>query len=174
MIGGPEHQSCAQIVFSWLQFPPFHPRPTPQHLRRTAREAHAAGCQNVFVGMYARIAPGVDPARQKAFIVLWSTFNLLSCAGFLVLLGIGISSARGRRNAVLLSFETVFALTTGVNTMLTWTGHVGNAETPWTLCLISGSLGSALASGQAVAACVLVVKVGMQLSDSAIQLIDYT
>jgi hypothetical protein len=114
--------------------------------------------------MHARIDPGVDPGRQKTLIVLWSLFNLLACAGFLVLLGVGLSTARGRQNAVLLSFETIFALTTAVNTMLTWTGHVGKAETPWTLCLVSGSLGSALAAGQASAACVLVAKVSYALS----------
>jgi hypothetical protein len=111
---------------------------------------------------YAATAPGGDPAGHTAFIVVWSVFNLCSCAGFVLLVVVGLCARR--RNAVLLSFEAVFALATGMNTLLTWTGAVGRVPTPFASCLVSGTLGAALAPGQAAAACALVVKVRARLS----------
>jgi hypothetical protein len=96
--------------------------------------------------MPSATAPGVDPARQLGFIVAWSALNLLACAGFALLVVFGLHARR--RNAVLLSFETVFALATGSNALLTWTGAVGSVPTPSGLCLASAALTGAFAVAQ--------------------------
>jgi hypothetical protein len=112
--------------------------------------------------MYATTTPGIDPAQSRLFIVVWSVFNLLACVGFTALAVVGLLARR--RNAVLLSFELAFALTAGLNTILTWTGTVGRVPTPFTPCLISGTLGAALALAPAVSACALVIKVHAECS----------
>jgi hypothetical protein len=107
--------------------------------------------------MYATTAPGIDPTQSRPFIIVWSVFNLLACAGFSALAAIGLCARR--RNAVLISFELAYALMTALNTILTWTGTVGSIPTPFMPCLIGGTLGAAMTPAPAVGACALVIKV---------------
>jgi hypothetical protein len=105
------------------------------------------------------LAPHVHPAAQRTEVVLWSTFNLLACAGFLAMFVARLCVPRRRKNLVLLNLEFAFFFATGGSASLTWTGHVMDRDVPFGLCLASGAFMSSISTIQTGAAFALTCKV---------------
>jgi hypothetical protein len=111
-------------------------------------------------GAVSKTDAGVNPRAQLTLILLWAIFDLLACAGFAVLLAIGLLTRRGKNNPVLLSLFAVFLLATASGPLLTWTGYAMSMDVPAGLCLVSGAFGSSWSAAQVSSAFALVLKVG--------------
>lgn len=107
----------------------------------------------------ANVDTGVDPRKQLTLVVLWATFNLLACAGFITLFITGLFIRRARRNPILLSFFASFTIATAAGALLSYTGYGLTAAVPIPLCVVSAAFGSSWSMAQTGAACALVIKV---------------
>jgi hypothetical protein len=108
---------------------------------------------------FAQVDPGVNPRRQVTLIVLYMTFNILSCVGFVIILVASFFSRRLRQNKVFLSHHAAFAFAGAGSSILGWTGYAFTTDVPYSLCILSAALSSSVSLLQTCGVICLAAKV---------------
>jgi hypothetical protein len=109
--------------------------------------------------VFAKVDPGVDPRQQLTLIVLYMTFDMMSCIGFVIIFVASLFSRRLRQNKVFLSHHAAFAVAGAGNSILGWTGYAFTKDVPYSLCVVSAASASSVSLLQTCGAMCLAAKV---------------
>lgn len=101
----------------------------------------------------------INPADYIGQLATWSTFNFFGTLGNALLLFIGLSIPRIRRNVLLINLHFVVTLSFFTWTILVVAGQGMNKHPPFGICLFSAASGIVLACAVTGATLALVTKV---------------